>query len=71
MNSRRVSSQKTRHEVKAERIRAAKGRLKRPTVANHLEQFALRPLAPAGQLAPKELGRLLAQLEYFGREGSR
>ena len=62
---------KTRHEMKAERIRGAKGKLKRLTVADHLEQFALRPLAPVGQSAPKELGKLLAQLEYLGREESR
>jgi len=57
---------KTRHEVKAEIIREAKGKLKCPRMT---DQFALRPLAPAvQQSAPKELGRLLAQLEYLGTD---
>jgi peptide chain release factor len=63
---------KTRHEVKAERIREAKGKLKRPSVRERLEQFALRPLAPAGQQsAPKELGKLLAHLENLANEETR
>jgi len=60
---------KTRREVKAERIREAKGKLKCPRVTERLDQFALRPLAPAAQQsAPKELGKLLAQLEYLGTD---
>jgi len=57
----------TRHEVKAERIRETKGKPKRPSVTQRLDQFALRPLAPGGQQsAPKELGKLLTQLESLG-----
>ena len=60
---------KTRHEVKAERIREAKRKLKRPSLAERLDQFALRPSAPAGQQsARKELGKLLAQFEYLGTD---
>ena len=60
---------KTRHEVKAERIREAKRKLKRPGLAERLDQFALRPSAPAGQQsARKELGKLLAQFEYLGTD---
>jgi hypothetical protein len=55
---------KTRHEAKAEKIRKAKGKLKRPSVTERLDQFALRPLSSDGQQsAPKELGKLLARLE--------
>jgi hypothetical protein len=60
---------KTRHEVKAERIRKAKGKLKRPSVTERLDQFALRPFSPTGrQSAPKELGKMLVRLENVGRE---
>jgi peptide chain release factor len=60
---------KTRHELKAERIREAKGKQSRPSVAERLGQFALRPLDPDGQaFAPRQLGRLLAQVENFGKE---
>ncbi len=63
---------KTRHEVKAERIRQAKGKLKRPGVMERLDQFVLRPLAPADQKkAPRELRKLLGQLENFGKEETR
>ena len=55
---------KTRHEAKAERIRKAKGKLKRPSLTERLDQFALRPLCSTSQqLAPKELRKLLARLE--------
>jgi peptide chain release factor len=57
---------KTRHEIKAERIREAKGKLKRPRVTERFDQFALRPLSSVGQSAPKELGKLLARLDKFG-----
>ena len=58
---------KTRHEVKAEKIREAKGRLKRPSVRECLDQFTLRPLTPANQqLVTRQLGKLLAQLENLG-----
>ena len=60
---------KTRHKVKAERIRKAKGKIKCPRMTERLDQFALRPLAPTDQQsAPKELGKLLAQLEYLGTD---
>jgi hypothetical protein len=59
---------KTRHIVKAEKIREMKGRTNgtnRRSVADGLAQFALRPLATPGQQPPmaKALGRLLTQLE--------
>jgi hypothetical protein len=54
---------KTRHEAKAERIRKAKGKLKRPSLTERLDQFALRPLSSANRSAPKELGKLLTRLE--------
>jgi peptide chain release factor len=59
---------KTRHIVKAEKIREMKGRTSgtnRRSVADGLAQFALRPLVPPGQQPPKAkaLGRLLTQLE--------
>jgi hypothetical protein len=60
---------KTRHELKAERIREAKGKVSRPRVTERLNQFALRPLNPNGQqYAPRQLGKLLAQFEYLGHE---
>jgi hypothetical protein len=55
---------KTRHEAKAEKIRKAKGKPKRPGAAEHLNQFALRPWSSANrQSAPKGLGKLLTCLE--------
>jgi peptide chain release factor len=60
---------KTRHEVKAERIRKAKGKLKRPSVTECLDQFTLRPFPSAGRPSvPKELGKLLFRLENPGTE---
>jgi peptide chain release factor len=55
---------KTRHEAKAERIRKAKGKLKRPSATERLDQFALRPWSSASrQSPPKELGKLLNRLK--------
>ena len=55
---------KTRHIVKAEKIRESKGKTNRRGVAERLAQFTLRPLAlPGQQPASKELGELLNQLE--------
>jgi protein subunit release factor B len=63
---------KTRHIVKAEKIRESKGRTKRRSVAEGLAQFALRPLALAEpQRAPRELSELLNQLEKVKREEMR
>jgi peptide chain release factor len=63
---------KTRHIVKAERIRELKGKTKRRGVAERLAQFALRPMAPPGESpAPRELGRLLTQLERVKKEEAR
>jgi protein subunit release factor B len=63
---------KTRHIVKAEKIRELKGRTNRSGVAEHLAQFTLRPLASAGpQTVSKELGRLLTQLEKIKNEEAR
>jgi hypothetical protein len=60
---------KTRHIVKAEKIREMKGKTTRRSVAERLAQFALRPLAPSGQYpVRKELGRLLSQLENVKKE---
>jgi hypothetical protein len=56
---------KTRHIVKAEKIRELKGRTNRRSVADGLAQFSLRPLESPGQPPPvaKALERLLTQLE--------
>ena len=63
---------KTRHIVKAEKIRELKGKTTRRSVAERLAQFALRPLAPSGQYpVPKELGKLLTQLEKIKNEEAR
>jgi peptide chain release factor len=63
---------KTRHLVKAQKIRELKGRTNRPDVAEHLSQFALRPLdLRSQQAAPKELGKLLSQLEKIKKEETR
>jgi protein subunit release factor B len=63
---------KTRHIVKAEKIRALKGRNNRPGIAECFAQFTLRPLAPPGQqLVPKELAQLLKQLENIKKEEAR
>jgi hypothetical protein len=62
---------KTRHEIKAEKIREAKGKLKRASVTERFDQFALRPLSSAGQTAPKELEKLLGRLDKFGTEEAR
>jgi hypothetical protein len=63
---------KTRHTVKAERIRELKGRTNRGGIAERLAQFALRPLAlPGQQPAPKELVKLLTQLERIKKEETR
>jgi len=60
---------KTRHAVKAEKIRELKGKTNRRGVADRLAQFVLRPLAlPSQQSAPKELGKLLIQLEKIKKE---
>ncbi len=63
---------KTRHTVKAERIRELKGRTNRRGVEERLAQFVLRPLALPGQQAvPRELGKLLTQLEKIKKEEAR
>jgi hypothetical protein len=63
---------KTRHIVKAEKIRESKGRTNRRGVAERLAQFALRPLAlPGQQPAPRELAKLLTQLERIKEEETR
>jgi protein subunit release factor B len=63
---------KTRHIVKAEKIRESKGKANRPGLADHFAQFTLRPLATGGeQAAPKELARLLIQLENIKKEETR
>ena len=60
---------KTRQVVKAEKIRESKARTKRRGVAEGLAQFTLRPLALAGRpTAPRELPKLLDQLEKVKRE---
>jgi peptide chain release factor len=63
---------KTRHIVKAEKIRELKGRTNRIGVAERFAQFTLRPLDPSGQqAASKELGKLLTQLEKIKKEEAR
>ncbi|MBV9107698.1 MAG: peptide chain release factor-like protein [Verrucomicrobia bacterium] len=63
---------KTRHVVRAEKIRESKGKTKQRGVAERLAQFTLRPLAlPGQQPIPKELGNLLSQLESIKEEESR
>jgi hypothetical protein len=63
---------KTRHIAKAEKLRELKRRTLRRGVAEQLAQFALRPLAlPEQQPVPKELGKLLIQLEQINREETR
>jgi hypothetical protein len=63
---------KTRHIVKAEKIRALKGRNNRPGVAEYLAQFSLRPLVPFDQQpVPKDLTQLLTQLEKIKEEEAR
>lgn len=63
---------KSRHEVKAEKIRESKGKPRRPGVRKHLDQFTLRPLPPpTEQRPPRELGRLFIQLENLGKEETR
>jgi len=63
---------KTRHIVKAQKIRELKGRTNRRGIAERLSQFALRPLTlPGQQPAPKELGKLLSQLEKIKKEEAR
>ena len=60
---------KSRHTVKAEKIRELKGRTNRPGVAERLAQYVLRPLAlPGQQPISKELGNLLSQLEKIKKE---
>jgi peptide chain release factor len=60
---------KTRHIVKAEKIRASKGRTSRPGVAECFAQFSLRPLSPPDQQpVPKELSQLLTQLEKMRQQ---
>jgi peptide chain release factor len=63
---------KSRHQVKAEKIRETKSKPKRPGVRKHLDQFTLRPLPPPSEQAPpRELGRLLIQFENLGKEETR
>jgi protein subunit release factor B len=63
---------KTRHIVKAEKIRELKGRANRIGVAERFAQFTLRPQDPSGQqAASKELGKLLIQLEKIKKEETR
>jgi protein subunit release factor B len=63
---------KTRHIVKAEKIRELKGKSTRRAVTDQLAQFVLRPLAQNGQTsAPKELAKLLDQLGKIKKEEAR
>jgi peptide chain release factor len=63
---------KTRHIAKAEKLRELKRRTLRRGLAEQFAQFALRPLAlPEQQPVPKELGKLLIQLEQINREETR
>jgi hypothetical protein len=63
---------KTRHITKAEKLRELKKRSLRRGLAEHFAQFALRPLALSEQQpVPKELGKLLIQLEQINREETR
>jgi peptide chain release factor len=63
---------KNRHIVKAQKIRELKGRSNRRGVAERLSQFALRPLdLPSQQAVPKELRKLLSQLEKIKKEETR
>jgi peptide chain release factor len=60
---------KTRHIVKADKIRALKGRSNRPSVADRLAQFTLRPATPPDrQPVPKELAQLLSHLDKINNE---
>jgi hypothetical protein len=63
---------KTRHVVKAEKIRELKGRPNRTGLAERFAQFTLRPLDLSGHhMASKELGKLLTQLEKIKKEEAR
>jgi hypothetical protein len=63
---------KTRHVVKAEKIRALKGRNNRTGVAEYFAQCSLRPLGPPDQQpVPKALSQLLTQLEKIREEDAR
>ena len=63
---------KTRHIVKAEKMRESKGKTNRMGVAERFAQFTLRPLdSPGQQAASKELGKLLNQLEKIKKEEAR
>jgi peptide chain release factor len=63
---------KTRHIVKAEKIRELKGKTNRQGVAECFAQFSLRPLGPPDQQpVPKELAQLLTQLEKIREEDAR
>jgi peptide chain release factor len=63
---------KTRHIAKAEKLRELKRRSLRRGLAEQFAQFPLRPLdLPEQQPAPKELGKLLIQLEQINREETR
>jgi len=63
---------KTRHTVRAEKMRELKGKPRRKGVAERIAQFNLRPLAsPGQQSASKELARLLNHLGNIKEEESR
>jgi len=63
---------KTRHVVKAEKMRDLKRRTNQTRLAERFAQFTLRPLDLSGQQpTPKELGKLLAQLEKIKKEEAR
>ena len=63
---------KTRHIVKAEKIRASKGRTNRPSVGESFAQFSLRPVSsPEQQPVPKALAQFLTQLEKIREEDAR
>jgi hypothetical protein len=64
---------KTRHTVKAERIREQKGRnTHRSTLPDQFAQFTLRPLAgPDQQPGSRQLERQLAQLRQIKEEENR
>jgi peptide chain release factor len=57
---------KTRHLIKAEKIRQEKGKNKRPTMSDQVAQFMLRPLPEADQrLGSREIEKRLSQLKQI------
>lgn len=63
---------KTRHTVKAEKIRQRKGKSSRSTLSERFAQFTLRPLvAPDRQPGARELEKRLARLTQIKAEENR